>query len=278
MNKIIFLDIDGTLVNDNGIVPESAKIAVKKAREKGHKCFLCTGRSKAEIYPEIMEIGFDGIIAAAGGYIEYRDKVILHKKVSSEATKHVIDFFQDNNVDFYLESNGGLFASENLKKRLRKILFSDIDENPKKKEELEKGMSPFLDALIEGQNLFREDINKISFLESHLPFEKIQKEFAKEFNVIHCTVPAFGERSGELSIPDVHKATAIEILLEHLEAKNAETYAYGDGMNDAEMIQYVKYGIAMGNAKEGLKKIASDITDTHDHDGIYKSFKKYGLI
>ena len=75
--KIIFLDVDGTLVNENGIVPESAKVAVKKARKNGHYVFLCTGRSKAEIYEDIMEIGFDGIIAAAGGYIELGDKVLF---------------------------------------------------------------------------------------------------------------------------------------------------------------------------------------------------------
>jgi hydroxymethylpyrimidine pyrophosphatase-like HAD family hydrolase len=45
-----------------------------------------------------------------------------------------------------------------------------------------------------------------------------------------------------------------------------------------EMLQYVQYGIAMGNAKETLKAAADDITDTHDEHGIYNSFKKYGLI
>ena len=49
-------------------------------------------------------------------------------------------------------------------------------------------------------------------------------------------------------------------------------------MNDAEMIEFVKVGVAMGNAKEELKKIADDVTDSHDENGIYNSFKKYELI
>lgn len=53
---MIFLDVDGTLVNDNGIVPKSARIAVKEARKNGHYVFLCTGRSKAELFDHIMEI------------------------------------------------------------------------------------------------------------------------------------------------------------------------------------------------------------------------------
>ena len=40
----------------------------------------------------------------------------------------------------------------------------------------------------------------------------------------------------------------------------------------------VKVGVAMGNAKDELKIIANDITDTHDENGIYNSFKKYELI
>ena len=49
-------------------------------------------------------------------------------------------------------------------------------------------------------------------------------------------------------------------------------------MNDKEMLEFVNIGVAMGNAKEKLKFIADDITDTHDNNGIYNSFKKYALI
>jgi Cof subfamily protein (haloacid dehalogenase superfamily) len=276
--KVIFLDVDGTLVNDNGVVPESARTAVKEARKNGHYVFLCTGRSKAELFDDIMEIGFDGVIAAAGGYIEVDDKVVLHKKLKDEDVRHIVKYFDDNNIDFYLESNGGLFASRNCKDHLRQIIFGDPDMTPEVRFELEKGMNPFIDCLIEDENLFRGDINKISFLGSDVPVETIIKQFEENFNIIPSTVPIFGENSGELSLPGVHKALAIEILLEHLSLSSEDTYAYGDGMNDAEMLEYVKYGIAMGNAKEALKEIASDITDTHDENGIYNSFKKYQII
>ena len=53
------------------------------------------------------------------------------------------------------------------------------------------------------------------------------------------------------------------------------TYAFGDGINDVEMLQLVQHGIAMGNAIDELKKVASEITDTVDHDGIAKTFEKY---
>lgn len=79
-SKIIFIDIDGTLLMENGMVPESAVQACKQARENGHLLYLCTGRSKAEIYDYIWEIGFDGLIGAAGGYVESGGEMLYHKK------------------------------------------------------------------------------------------------------------------------------------------------------------------------------------------------------
>ena len=275
--SIIFLDVDGTLVNDNGIVPNSAEVAIKEARKNGHLIFLSTGRSKAELFDHIMDIGFDGVIAAAGGYIELNNKTIMHKKFKEEEVKEIVEYFNEKGIDFYLEANGGLFASKGCKEHLIKILF-DENQSEKQREELEKGMKPFIECLINGENLYRDDINKISFLGSNNDINEIIAKFSEKFNIIPSTVPMFGENSGEVSLKGIHKANAIEVLLEHLGVPNENTYAYGDGINDKEMLEFVNTGVAMGNAKEELKAIADDITDIHDNDGIYNSFKKYGLI
>ncbi|WP_459478882.1 Cof-type HAD-IIB family hydrolase [Clostridium saccharoperbutylacetonicum] len=277
--KIIFIDVDGTLCNDEGFVPESAAIAVKEARKNGHLVYLCTGRSKAEIYDYIMEIGFDGIIGAGGGFVEVGNKMLYHKKVSEENVRHLVEFFNKHNVDFYIESNGGLYASKNLIPKLEKILYGDIENDQVAKNKKENNPNHFIEALITGQDLYRDDVNKACFLEpKEISFEQIKEEFKNEFEVIHCTVPAFGEDSGELGVPEVHKATAIEVLLKHLSIDVKDTIAFGDGLNDIEMFEFCELGIAMGNAKEGLKEIADEITDTHDEGGIYNSLKKHGLI
>ncbi|MGJ9385706.1 HAD family hydrolase [Salipaludibacillus sp. CF4.18] len=278
MQKVIFIDVDGTLVNDHGVIPESAKHAIQKARDNGHLVFICTGRSKAELFPEILEAGFDGIIGAAGGYVEIGSEIILHEQVKKEDVEHLVQFFTEHGIDFYLESNGGLFASKHCKKRIGSLIQNLIAGKPEDKEEIEKGLQPFHDCLMEGEDLVREDINKISFLGSNLPFERISQEFASTFNVIPSTVPAFSNNSGELSVPGIHKATAIAKLLQHLTMDKIDTFAYGDGLNDLEMLEFVQHGIAMGNAKDEVKKVADDITGTHDENGIFNSFKKYGLI
>ena len=277
--KIIFIDVDGTLCNDEGLVPESAAIAVKEARKNGHLIYLCTGRSKAEIFDFIMDIGFDGIIGAGGGFVEIGDEMLYHKKVSEENVRHLVDYFNEHKVDFYIESNGGLYASKNLIPELERIIYGDVINDPEAKYKKENTPNHFIECLITGQDLYRNDVNKACFLEpEEITFEQIKEEFKNEFEVIHCTVPAFGEDSGELGVPDVHKATAIEILLKHLNIDVKNTIAIGDGLNDIEMFEFCELGIAMGNAKLGLKEIADEVTDTHDEGGIYNSFKKYGLI
>ena len=277
--KIIFIDVDGTLCNDSGLVPESAAIAIKQARKNGHLVYLCTGRSKAEIYDFIFDIGFDGIIGAGGGFVEIGSEVLYHKKVSEENVKHLVDFFNEHNVNFYIESNGGLYASKNLIPQLEKCIYGDVENDPIAKGKRENTPDHFIQALITGEDLYRNDVNKACFLEpKDISFEEIKNEFKNEFEVIHCTVPVFGDDSGELGVPGVHKATAIEILLKHLNIDVKDTIAIGDGMNDAEMFEFCALGIAMGNAKPGLKEIADEITDTHDEGGIYNSFKNHNLI
>lgn len=280
--KIIFFDVDGTLVDvrpAREYIPESTVEAIRKTREKGNLCFLCTGRSKAEIYSHIIEVGFDGIIGAGGGFVEIGDSMLYHKKVGMEAINHVVDFFEEHNFDYYIESNGGLYASQHLIPRLEWISYGDLENDPEARKRKEEAPSHFIPSLKQGYDLHRDDVNKICFLEKEgFPFEKIYNEFKNEFNVIHCTVPSFGDDSGELSVPGVNKAYAIETLIKHLGIPQENTYAFGDGLNDIDMLEYCHTGIAVGNAKEGLKDIADEITDDIAEDGIYNSMKKHGLI
>ena len=83
--KLIFLDIDGTLtLPGENIPPESALKAIKAAQEKGNKVFLCTGRNPAMLSP-LLQYGFDGYVASAGGYVACDSQVIVDRKMDPEA-------------------------------------------------------------------------------------------------------------------------------------------------------------------------------------------------
>ena len=89
MSKVIFLDVDGTLCNYEGVIPESAKQAIKQARKNGHKVYICTGCSRAEVYQEIWDIGLDGMIGGNGSYVEVRASPSIIKSQSTTARSSV---------------------------------------------------------------------------------------------------------------------------------------------------------------------------------------------
>ncbi len=280
--KIIFFDIDGTLViskDGQEMILPSTIDAINKTKEKGNLVYLCTGRSKAEIYDFILDVGFDGIIGAGGGFVEVNNKTLYHKKISKNTVEHMVSFFKEHDYDYYLETNAGIFGNKRLKRRLEYIIYGDIDNDVEAREKMERKENHFINAITFTDDLLMEDINKACFLENpNIDFSVIEKEFANEFTVHHCTVAVFGDDSGELSIPGVDKATAIHTLLEHLQIPKENTYAFGDGLNDIEMLEYCEHGIAMGDAKAGLKVVADEICEDSFSDGIYNAMKRHNLI
>ncbi|WP_314065141.1 Cof-type HAD-IIB family hydrolase [uncultured Vagococcus sp.] len=274
--KLVFIDIDGTLVDRHEQIPPSAQEAIHRAKANGHLLYLCTGRSKPEIYDHLLAVGFDGVIGAGGGFIESQGEIIFHRQVTEESVRHMVDYFVEKGFSFYLESNGGLYGNVQLEQHLTDLVTQGMTEEEKAKQ----GKHPFLEKItFSDDNLYRNDVNKACFLENpHVPFKEIQTEFNGEFDVIHCTVPVFGDDSGELMVPGIHKGVAIEFLLNHLDISQDATVGIGDGMNDKEMLELCQIGIAMGNAKEGLKAVADYITTDLEEDGLYNAFNHYGLI
>lgn len=277
VRKAVFLDVDGTFVNDRGLIPPSARRAVQAARANGHQVFLCTGRSMVELWDDILEPGFDGVIASAGGYIEYGGQVLAHHQVPIENLRPVVEFFDHHGVEYYLEANSGLYGSRYAKERLRELIFGSVSDEGLLAE-LEKGLGEFIDSLIVHPEPVREGINKISFLDSEVTIDRIRAEFSSTFDVIPATVPMFGPNSGEMSLAGVNKATGIELLIEHAGIARADTIAYGDGANDLEMLHFVEIGVAVGAARPELLEVADLVTAAPDQDGILRSFQQLSLI
>lgn len=265
--KIIFIDVDGTLVGDNGVLFESTLWACEQLKKKGHKLYLCTGRSKAELHDNIMSIGFDGFICAGGSYLENEGQVLMHLVMEQDDVRAIVDILDKHNMDYFVECSGGLYASENCIPKLMKLMKLDHIKD-----------HPFTACLTVSRDYYGKDVSKICFLEGGLTYQKIADQFSDRFEIIPCTVPVFGKESGEIAIKGVSKSKTIRILLDALHADVSQTIAIGDGGNDIDMIQLCNLGIAMGNAKESLKQVADMITDDLYEDGFCKAFIKAGLL
>ncbi|MGX7776575.1 Cof-type HAD-IIB family hydrolase [Streptococcus pluranimalium] len=279
MVKIIFLDVDGTLVDYDNRIPESAVKAIRLARDKGHKVYVCTGRSRAEMQPEIWDIGIDGMIGGNGSYVEDNGEVVMHQLISKEEAKHIVDWLHSRGLEFYLESNNGLFASENLKEAARPVLREYSLRKGKTEEEVkDQEAEDALHGLIYGSELYRDDLNKVSFIlsdyQDHL-------DSIEEFpNLEAHTWGGRGETAlfGDLGVKDINKAHAVDVLLNHLGADRKDTIAFGDAKIDIPMLDYCQVGVSMGNGGPEILEMADMVTDDVEEDGLYNAFEELGLF
>lgn len=277
MGKILFIDVDGTLVDYENNLPTSAVDAIRKARENGHKVFITTGRSKAEVYSNILEIGLDGMIGGNGSFVESDGNVIMHQLITLEQCRHIVDWLHERGLEFYLESNNGLFASENFEMgaldAIRKYSAGKGKENA-------YGLTVrdvFPEMIFNG-NLYRDDLNKVSYvLGSYQDYLDAQDEFP---DLQNGTWGGAGEAVlfGDLGVKDITKAHAIEVLLNHLGASKVDTIAFGDAEVDLPMFECCSYSVCMGNGRVAAKEAADYVTDSVENDGLYKAFCHLGLI
>lgn len=277
MGKIIFLDVDGTLVDYENRIPDSAVTAIRRARENGHRVYVCTGRSKAEMQSDLWEIGLDGMIGGNGSYVEDNGHVVMHQLITLEQCTAIVDWLHERGLEFYLESNNGLFASENFETRGEPV----IREYSKRKNRPGAEKMTVRETFVGmefGGKLYRDDVNKISYiLDSYQDFLDTKAHFPDMQN---GTWGGKGEEAlfGDLGVKDITKANAIDYLLSYLGADRKDTIAFGDAKIDIPMLEYCACGVAMGNGGPEIKEMADYITGDVEQDGLYDAFVKLSLI
>lgn len=278
MTKIAFFDLDGTLCNSSGEVLASSVAAIRNFRADGNLAYICTGRSKPEILDSILDVGFDGVIGAGGGYIVINDEVVSHKTLPKEAVLEIIEFFNGHDVGYYLESNDGLFGSENCERKIKEEVRKISDKEGTSFDEMSEKMQWFFDLTSNYDNdqVDHGNVNKISFINNTISFKEIDENFGEEFHMYHSTVHLFGPESGEIAVKGIDKQKAVEFVLNYLNLKKSDALAFGDGDNDVAMFAAVDYKIAMANATDTLKSISDEVTKDADEDGIAFSLEKKG--
>ena len=277
MGKIIFIDVDGTLVDYEGNLPESAVTAIRKARANGHRVYISTGRSKAEVYQNIWDIGLDGMIGGNGSYVEDHGSVILHRHISYEQCVHIVDWLHGRGLEFYLESNNGLFASEHFETAGEPVIQEYSRRKGLGSADAMTIRKAFPDMIFGGE-LYRDDLNKVSYiLNSYQDFLDAKEEFP---DLENNTWGGAGETAlfGDLGVKNITKANAIRRLLGYLKAGIEDTIAIGDAKIDIPMLSFCNFGVAMGSGGEEIRAMADYVTDDVDRDGLYKAFVHLGLI
>ncbi len=273
--KLIFLDIDGTLTEPGkNVPPPSAVEAVRRAREKGHKVVLCSGRNYGMLFP-VLEFGFDGLVASAGGYIEYGGQVVYDCPMTSEQQKKVLDVFKESGIYRTIGGRNCSYTDEGFKEFLAANAQSRANsELLRWRIQIENELNILPMSEYDG-----EPIYGMAFMSRGKErLEKPMQELQDEFDFCIQDQDACGIVNGELASKAFNKGKAVERLCGFLGVSRKDTIAVGDSMNDLEMLQAVETAVCMANGSPALQKLAHMVCPPVTEDGLYHAFEKLQLI
>lgn len=273
--KLIFLDIDGTLVCAMQAPSEYVKQAVRGARANGHKVFLCTGRNMPIIGNEILEIGFDGVIASAGSHVEAEGKILFDSLLPEETIQECLRVFHKHGMYCRIETPEGIYTDPQMEELLRGAKPDPANsELIRMQREIEAGIRILPYERYPGNGAY-----KICFTSKDLEsVEQTKKDLGNRFTyAVHPYADSSTCFNGEIIPKGIDKGRGIEMICGYYGAKLSDTIAFGDSMNDYEMMRTAGISVAMGNACKELKRIADVICGNVWEDGIYYEFRRMRL-
>ena len=258
--KVLFFDIDNTILTRNNEIPESTFEAFKKLHENGHLVFVNTGRSRAYVQDEnLLSLGFDGFITGCGTMIEYNGKLIKDSCLDIDLVEYTVNTLRKYKIRPILEGKDYLYFDES-----------------------EFGTDPY------GVKLKRELGERRLTIEHEWRKWEIYKyacdttgadrgpcfEELKEYYdfMIH------NERVVEIVPKGCHKGIGILEVCEYLGVDVNDTVAFGDSANDIGMLETAGIAVVVGNGSEAAKAHADYVTTDLLDDGIYNACKYLKLI
>ncbi|WP_018934386.1 Cof-type HAD-IIB family hydrolase [Gracilibacillus lacisalsi] len=258
--KALFLDIDGTILRRDHTIEDTTKLAVKQAQGKGIEVFLATGRPLHEVDDIADELGVDSFIGYNGAYAIYDGKTIVDEPISGSVIDQFLDVAKQNEHEMILYTNElNLVTSES-----KQVVKDFIDYFDLKNHQAYEA-------------IYREQILGITLMDVR-PDEPALYEVKQE-DIYFSQVNVTGlEHCYDMIRENVNKGQAIQKVLKELDIPAEATIAFGDGMNDKQMLQYVGESFAMANATPEVFQYAKHRTTSVEESGIYNGLKQLGIV
>ncbi len=256
--KLLFFDIDGTLLNEKThTISASTRRAIQQAKNNGHLIFINTGRTRATIDQCIEALEPDGYVCGCGTFISYRDKLLYHVQVDQNICDKLISTITHHQLSAILEASDRIYFPKDIKDEVVAYIYQLYSN------------AHFPLGFIED-----DDVHLDKFcIQFYHDVSTFAQEIENDFEIIKRS-PVFWE-----IVPKNHsKATGIQYLVDYFGLSLDDCYVFGDSFNDEPMLSYVKHAIVMKNGDKELYKLAEYVTDDIDHDGIEKALHHYGLI
>ena len=279
MIKALFFDIDGTLIGPSKRVTKNTEEGIKKARANGHKTFLCTGRAPVSIMKSIRDIGFDGIISSAGGFVSIDGKYIFENFINQYVLSEVMLLFTNAKILFSLETKDALYQTPGVQDFFEKKQANILEGNLELARFLEERRNEEVRLPISEFNILQTKVTKVCFIaEDKLAFYDCVKYLSEFFNIVIFSKETDDFINGEIILKNCTKGDAMKRAVAYLGGDMKDTIAFGDSMNDFQMISEAAYGVVSYLAPDKLKAIADDTFEEPDDDGIFKCLQRLGLI
>lgn len=262
MKKIMFFDIDGTLMEDSSthFVPESTPAALRRAREAGHLLFVNTGRPVINVDADVRVLGFDGYVCGCGTYIECGGEELFYHTNSQALCREMAALIRSCGASPLYERRDAFFFDPEA----RDLPFiADIRDTFRMQEE----------------NVWRK------VADSDFSFDKFVIAYDEQTDLDQFRAgikPYFtfidrGWGFAEMVPLPFSKRTGLEFVLNHYGLRREDAYAIGDSLNDLPMFEGCGTSIAMGNG-EKLFPYADYITADLWHDGVAQALEHFGFF
>lgn len=260
--KIIFFDIDDTLyIKYDNYIPDSTKVALKALKDQGIIVAIATGRGMCVFPPCINdlidEVGIDLFVTINGQYNEFKGELLTHFPLNSRQIQDTTHYLKTNQI-----AHGYMTKDEIVA----------FDENQYMKNALQSLHIPYRVA---------DDFDFATPIYQILAFYENNENASTALqDGLNDDLKTVRWHISGVDILDKYgsKARGIQAVLDALGLGMADAWAFGDGLNDIEMLSSVGFGVAMGNAHPDLKAVADYVCPKHIEDGIFEGLRALGLV
>lgn len=255
--KIVFFDIDGTLLDHQKKLPKGTKEAIQGLKESGVPMAIATGRAPFMFKPLLDDLGLDSFVSFNGQFVSCANQQIFENPIDPEVLERLVN-----------QSNEGGHPMVFLNEAEGRTTHDQHPHVMRSMDDLRLPHPPHDPQFYKGRRIYQA----LLYCE-HGEHEEAYRSGYADFHFIRWhrfsmdVLPKYGS-----------KAVGIQKMIEHLGYHQEDVIAFGDGLNDLEMLEFAGTGIAMGNAKDEAKRAADFVTKDVDDGGIRFGLKKLGLI